>query len=234
MGYEQLHYDDRWLESQITPFFRYETVENVPQSELRKEAVMETIEVVEIRFAGDKHYAPVFPALAMHRMDGYEVITFAERFADQYAAFQRGATQQASGTPLEKLSSYGISGAQLSLCRALKIYSIEALHGLDGPNLKSLGMNQNALKEMAAKFMADRSNGSQMAAEMAALRAELDALKNPIPVDAKADADLLPDGYEGMTDAQLKDAIEAKLGARPRGNPNRGTLITMLEEANAQ
>ena len=37
-----------------------------------------------------------------------------------------------------------------------------------------------------------------------------------------------------MTDVELKDAIEAKVGARPRGNPSRGTLITMLEEANAQ
>ncbi|OYW51642.1 MAG: hypothetical protein B7Z29_21435 [Hyphomicrobium sp. 12-62-95] len=72
-----------------------------------------------------------------------------------------------------------------------------------------------------------------MSAELAALRAELDALKNPIPVDAKADADVLPDGYEGMTDVQLKDAIEAKVGARPRGNPSRDTLVRMLNEAGA-
>lgn len=233
MSYEQLHYDDRWLESQITPFFRFETFENVPQSELKGEAVMETIEVVELRFAGDKNYAPVFPALSMHRMDGHHVVTFAERFADQYAQFQSGSAQQASGTPLEKLASYGISSAQLSLCRALKIYSIEALNGLEGVNLKSLGMNQNALKEMAAKFLADRAMGGDTAREMAELRAELAALKNPIPVDAKADAAVLPDGYEAMTDAELKDAIEAKVGARPRGNPSRDTLVRMMDEANA-
>jgi hypothetical protein len=233
MAYEQLHYDEQWLEMQITPFFRFETYENVPQSELREEPVMETIEVVELRFAGDKNYAPVFPALGFHRREGHKEITFAERFSKQYAEFQGGVAQQASGTPLEKLLSYGISSAQLSLCRALKIYSIEALHGLEGQNLKSLGMNQNALKDMAARFMADRSSGGDTARELAELRAEIAALRNPIPVDAKADADILPDGYETMTDAELKDAIEAKVGARPRGNPSRETLVRMMDEANA-
>lgn len=233
MAFERLHYDDAWLEHQVTPFFRYDTYENVPQSELAGQAVMVTQEVVELRFAGDKNYAPVFPALAMHRMDGYNVVTFAERFAKQYAEFQAGATQQASGTPLEKLSTYGISGAQLSLCRAVKIYSIEALHGLEGPNLKSLGVNQNALKDMARRFMEDRASGGAMAAELADLKAQLAALQNPIPVDAKADADVLPDGYETMSDTELKDAIEAKVGARPRGNPSRETLVRMMSEANA-
>ncbi len=234
MQFERIHQPDAELEHLITPYFRFETLENVPQSEIKGEAVMETIEVVELRFAGDKNYAPVLPALSMYRMDGHHVVTYAERFAKQYAEFQQGAAQHASGTPLEKLAQYGISGAQLSLCRALKIYSIEALHSMEGTNLKALGMNQNALKDMARKYMEDRAAGGAVSAELAALRAELEALKNPIPVDAKADADVLPDGYEGMTDVELKDAIEAKVGARPRGNPNRGTLINMLEEANAQ
>jgi len=231
MAFERIYSEDEPLEHLITPYFRFETLENVPQSELKGEPVMETREVVELRFAGDKNYAPVFPALAMYRMDGHRVVTFAERFAKQYAEFQAGATQQASGTPLEKLAQYGISGAQLSLCRALKIYSIEALHGLDGPNLKSLGMNQNALKDMANKYMADRAAGGAMAARMAELEAKLAALENPIPEDAKADAEVLPDGYEGMTDAELKDAIEQKVGSRPRGNPSRATLIGMLQGA---
>jgi serine phosphatase RsbU (regulator of sigma subunit) len=169
----------------------------------------------------------------MYRMDGHHVVTYAERFAKQYAEFQQGAAQHASGTPLEKLSQYGISGAQLSLCRALKIYSIEALHSMEGTNLKALGMNQNALKDMARRYMEDRAAGGAVSAELAALRAELEALKNPIPVDAKADADVLPDGYEAMTDVELKDAIEAKVGARPRGNPSRETLVRMLSEAGA-
>lgn len=227
MGYEQIRETDEELDHLLTPFFRFETYENVPQSELRGEAVMETREVVELRFAGDKNYAPVFPALSMHRMEGHHVVTFAERFAKQYAEFQQGATQQASGTPLEKLSAYGISGAQLSLCRALKIYSIEALNSLDGPNLKALGMNQNALREMAAKFIADRSAGGEMAMELAALRAEIAAMKNPVPEVVEE----LPSAYEHMTDAELKDALEAKLGSRPRGNPSRATLESMMAEA---
>jgi len=233
MGFERIYQTDDELEHLITPYFKFETYENIPQSELRGEAVMETIEVCELRFAGDKNYAPSFPALSAHRKEGHHVVTFAERFAKQYAEFQQGATQQASGTPLEKLNSYGISGAQLSLCRALKIYSIEALHALDGNNAKALGMNQNALREMAEKFMSDRAAGNSQSKEIAELRAQIEALTNPIPVDAKADADVLPDGYEALTDAELKDAIADKVGARPRGNPSRDTLIGMMKEADA-
>ena len=63
MQFERIHQPDAELEHLIPPYFRFETLENVPQSEIKGEAVMETIEVVELRFAGDKNYAPVLPAL---------------------------------------------------------------------------------------------------------------------------------------------------------------------------
>jgi hypothetical protein len=44
---------------------------------------------------------------------------------------------------------------------------------------------------------------------------------------------VLPDGYEGMSDDELKAAIAEKVGARPRGNPSRETLVRMLTEARA-
>ena len=99
MQFERIHQPDAELEHLITPYFRFETLENVPQSEIKGEAVMETNEVVELRFAGDKNYAPVLPALSMYRMDGHHGVTYAERFAKQYAEFQQGAAQHASGTP---------------------------------------------------------------------------------------------------------------------------------------
>lgn len=223
------------LEHLITPYFKHITVENVPQSERQGQAVMETIEVVEIRFAGDKNYSPVVPVNAMYRRDGHRVITYAERWANQYAAFVQGAAQEASGTPLEKLSPFGITPAQLSLCRALKIYNIEALHGLEGANLKSLGMSGNDLKRMAAAYMEERAQGSATARELEALRAELEALKagRPLPADEKAELDALPTGYEAMTDDELKEAIAAKKGRRPAGNPSRETLLIMARELEA-
>ncbi len=119
-------------------------------------------------------------------------ITYAERWADQYAAFLSGNDQKASGTPLEMLKPYGISDAQLSLCRALRVYSIESLHHLEGQNLKNLQMNANPLKDMARRYMADRASGANNADEMAKLRAQIEALqaqipaKEPTPVRSRA------------------------------------------------
>lgn len=230
MGIERIPETD--LEHLITPYFKHETVENVPQSELKGEPVMEIKEVVEVRFAGDKNYSPVLPVDAMYRKDGHKVVTYAERWAEQYAAFLSGSAQESAGTPLEKLAQYGISSAMLSLCRALKVYSIEALYNVDGANLKNLGMHANELKAMANAYMADRAKGSETAQELAALRAEVAALRAgaPLPVDEKAELALLPEGYENMTDEELKNAIADLAGARPRGNPSRDTLLRTLSD----
>lgn len=220
----------------ITPYFMHLTAENVPQSELKGEAVMETLEVVQLRFAGDKNYSPVRRVDEMAYRDGNKVITYAERFADQYAAFLNGAAQEASGTPLEKLAQYGISQAQLSICRALKIYSIEALHGLEGQNVKNLGMHSNDLKRMAKSFMEDRAAGGEMQIEMDRMRKELAELKAGMVLKNEQEAspeDLseLASGFDNMDDEQLKEYIKDKSGQRPRGTPTRETLLSMARDA---
>lgn len=229
------------LEHQITPYFKHLVVENVPQSEIQGKAVMETKEVVELRFAGDKNYSPVLPVDAMYRKEGHRVITYAERFSEQYAQFVRGAAQEASGTPLEKLSEYGITAAQLSLCRAVKIYNVEALYNLDGANLKSLGLHGNSLKDMAAAYMADRSKGNETALELAELRAELAALKsgNPLPAQDPSPADMsralevADKELEAMDEGELKAFIKSKSGQAPRGTPSRDWLINTARELSA-
>jgi hypothetical protein len=229
------------LEHQITPYFKHLVVENVPQSEIQGKAVMETKEVVELRFAGDKNYSPVLPVDAMYRKEGHRVITYAERFSEQYAQFVRGAAQEASGTPLEKLSEYGITAAQLSLCRAVKIYNVEALYNLDGANLKSLGLHGNSLKDMAAAYMADRSKGNETARELAELRAELAALKsgNPLPAQDPSPADMsraleaADKELEAMDEGELKAFIKSKSGQAPRGTPSRDWLINTARELSA-
>ena len=221
----------------ITPVFKHLTVEDVPASERAGSAVMKTIEAVEVRFAGSKLYSPVFPVNAFWKRDGHKVITYAERWADQYRAFLEGGEQKAAGTPLEMLKSYGISQAQLSLCRALKIYSIESLHHLEGQNLKNLGMSANDLKRMAGAFMADRSKGNATASQIDELRAEIERLKKAVPAQeatpqqveqAIQEAD---DEFAAMDEDKLKDWIATKTGqGRPRGNPSRETLLSMARE----
>lgn len=220
----------------ITPIFRHLTVEDVPASEREQRPMMKTLEVVEVRFAGSKLYSPVFPTDAMWKRDGHRVVTYAERWADQYRDFLEGNEQKAAGTPLEMLKPYGVSASQLSLCRALKIYSIESLHHLEGPNLKSLQMNANPLKEMARRYVADRASGADGATRIAALEQQLAALQATIPAKEATVAEIeqaiqvANDEYERMDDAQLKDAIAEKTGTRPRGNPNRATLLQSIRE----
>lgn len=220
----------------VTPVFRHITVEDVPASEREGHPVMKTIEVVEVRFAGSKLYSPVFPTDAMWKRDGHRVVTYAERWADQYQAFLSGNDQKASGTPLEMLKPYGISDAQLSLCRALRIYSIEALHHLEGSSLKSLQMNANPLKEMVRRYMADRASGAASVTEIDRLRAEIEALRSQIPSKEPSPAEVeeaiqtADDEYAAMSSDQLKEAIAAKVGSRPRGNPSRITLVESARE----
>ena len=219
----------------VTPRFKHITVENVPQSELAGYPVMETIEVVEVRFAGQKNYSPVMPVTGFWKRDGHKVLTYAERWADQYAAFLNGSEQIADGTPLELLKPFGITPSQLSLCRALKIHSIEALNGIQGDAVKNLGMNGNALRDMARTYMAARPGASQHD-ELAALRAELAALKagNVIPeVEAAPEVIdvLVAQADDDARKAELKAQIATKTGATPRGNPSIETLERILSEA---
>lgn len=223
----------------ITPLFRYESIEDINRSEREQRLVKKMIQVVEVRFAGTKNYCPVFPVDAVWKTENGQKVTYAERWGEQYRAFVAGASQEAQGTPLEMLKDYGMSDANLSLCRALRIYSIEALYHLEGDALKSLGMVSNALKEMARAYMSDRAKSNDGVAEMAALRAEVAALKAQIPVKEPSPEEIeallkaSQDEFDAMTDEQLKDAISVKVGSKPRGNPSRATLLASIRELSA-
>ena len=222
----------------ITPVFKYIEIENIPKSETAGHAVMETKEIVEVRFAGSKNYSPIFPTDAFWKREGNRVFTYAERWPDQYRAFKEGNPQEADGTPLEMLRVHGVTPEQISLCRALRIYSIEALHHLEGQQAKALGMHQNKLKQAVAEFMAERLNSTDALKQIEALKAEIEALKaaNPLPVvDSTPDdieqAEQAADAsFEDMSDDQIKDEIAKITGSKPRGNPSRATLVASLEE----
>lgn len=223
----------------VTPYFKHITPLNVAMTESEGKRVFDPpAEVVEIRFAGDRNYAPIFPADAMCRKKNGQVITYAEMFSDQYRQFIMGETQSAKGTPLENLERYGITPAQLSVCRALKIYVIETLEQLQGPGLKALGMNGNELKEMAARWRADRS-ADKAVDETAALKAEIEKLRAMIPSETPKPEEvdrIVSTGGEsasldGMDADGLKKLIKQKTGATPRGNPSHKTLVEMARQA---
>lgn len=225
----------------ITPVFKHIQVENIAASEREGHLVLEPKEVVEVRFAGSRNFAPVFPAAAIWKREGNQSISYAERWADQYRAFKQGDPQEATGTPLEMLKPHGVTPELVSLCRALKIYSIEALFALEGAGLKALGMNGNRLKDAAREFMAERITGKQAQDEIEALKAQIAALQAagarvevpaeetpPEAIDAAvaaADAE-----FAGQSDDDLKTEIARLTGSRPRGTPTRATLENSVRE----
>lgn len=223
----------------VTPFFRHETVEDVMASYREKRAVMKTLEVCELRIAGEKNYVPVVPADSVWQIQNGQAITYAERFAEQYRQFKMGGSQEASGTPLQELSPYGITPAQISLCRALKIHSIEAIHSLEGHGLKVLGVQGNELKRMTAAYMANLTRGGQVESELESLRrqvAELMAERNQATDTAEVAEEVAEEALEaaefaGMSDEQIKAYIRERTGSTPRGNPSRETLLRMAVEA---
>jgi hypothetical protein len=230
----------------ITPVFKIMQIENIPKSETAGHAVMEMKEMVEIRFAGRANYVPVRETNEFWRREGNQIITYQERWPEQFRQFREGDPQEALGTPLEMLRSFGVTPEQISLCRALRIYSIETLHALTGPAVKSLGMNANMLKEAASAFMADRLKGAEAFAVIEKLRAEIAGMRaasTVLPQDAPdekeveamvAAADANFAEAEAMTFNDLKDEVTRRLGHNPPGNPSRARLVKMLAALRAE
>lgn len=214
----------------VTPVFKMMDLENIPKSQAAGTLVKELREVVEIRFAGENKYSPVMPAHAFWKREGGQVITYAERWADQYRRFKEGAPAEAMGTPIAMLSMYGITEEEQSLCRTFKIYSIEALHALEGPNLKNLGMVGNKLKDKARKFMEDRASGSDVLKELEAMRAELSALKaGAVPAKDPSPEEMEAAKFEAMPEDELRAYIEDKTGAKPDGRMGKASLVNMAK-----
>lgn len=219
-------------ELEVTPFFKVIDVENVPQSEIRGEEVRMQIEAVEIHLAGNSTYRGVFPVDAVWKKEGHNEITYMERFGDQYLAWKEGGPQVASGTPLTVLSRYGVTPAQISMCKVHKIYSVEALHGLQGAGIKSLGFHANKLKEAADAYMADRSSGAEVVNRTKALEDEIAELRALLEIKSN-DEPTPDDEYAGLTDADIKALIKDKTGFAPKGNPSRASLVEQLKEIEA-
>lgn len=183
------------------------------------------VEMVKIRFPADRNRTLVRPALSEWKKVQGKVVTYADRFPEQYQAFKAGQAPVVHGMPLKELPF--LTEANRRMLRALEVYTVEQLASLEGQPLKNLGMNGREMKEAAAAFLA-KAKGSavdvQMAAEIAALKRQIETMQaqpaQPAPTDA----------YAGLSDDDLKAKIKEKTGEAPRGNPRRETLVRMLEE----
>lgn len=210
----------------VVPVFKYITYEDLPASEKAGHAVHKTEVVVQVQYSGNngRSYSPVFPASAISHREGHRSVTYAERWAKQYAEFMSGNSQTSEGTALENLRPYGITEAQLSMCRAIRVYSIESLLQLDGGTGKSLGMFSNDLMRMAREWDSKKGDAN-VNDELARLRAELEAMKSA--QTAKVDE---PEQLDVEVES-LKSRYAELTGSRPKGNPSIETLRRMVQEA---
>lgn len=218
-------------EPQVVPFFYRTTVQNDAKSKEAGRPIFDEVEMCDIRLAGDRYFNPHVLAHEMWEMHGGEVITYAMRWPNEYAAFKNDEVQSATGTPLEELTF--LSAARRSELKALKIYTAEALASLEGHNLKVLAGEGYKLKEQAQAYL-DRARSiagdTGYAAENAELRERIAFLEKQFANVQTGPSIDDNDPYQGLSDSDLKDKLENLTGARPRGNPGRQTLIGMLND----
>lgn len=231
----------------VVPFFRTTAVQNMAASKAAGRPIFKDIEVVEIRIAGDRNFAPIHPAHSMWKRINGEEITYARRWPEQYARFKASQEQIAEGTPISELPF--LSEAKRAELRGLKIYTAEALASLEGKNLTVLGAEGRDMKARAAAYM-DRAGGSAksvaLAAENEALRAQIAALQagesksgdgapaaDPAPAPASgkgAEEKPADDLDEEAEKISIKAQIKELTGNAPRGAPSLETLRAMLAD----
>lgn len=215
----------------VVAVFRNGTVKNNVRSAEAGRPIYDDIELVEVRWPGSRDYG-VYPATERSHWLIDEItneqrpISYAERFSKQYQQFKASQQQTKSGTPLDYLP-FLTEGKRAEL-RALNIYTAEALAIVDGAELKNLGPGGRDWKNKTIEFLANSSD----AARITKLEAELDAMKARNEVledDARVLAQDRPPSkeFDGMSDAQLRDHIQALTGVAPKGNLPRKTLLRM-------
>lgn len=239
-------------DSRIVVTFENHPVLNPSASKEKGRPVYDDMEVCRIRMAGDRQNAPVFPADAeapggmVDEDTGMTTpVTYKEKYARQYAQFQKGEQQTKTGTPIEYLPF--LSPAKVKELKGLNIYTAEALAALDGQPLKSLGQGGREWKNQAQAYL-DNAEGSALVTRQAL---EIEQLREQLELARKENQQLIPpatidveDGsandvaglsqFESWEDELIKEYIAERSGAKPRGNPNHKTLVSMADElANA-
>jgi hypothetical protein len=227
--------------------FRVHTALNEMKSKKTGRPIFDELEVIEIRFAGNKQTVAVYPAHDLDpeatRENNNEPVTYAQRYNTQYRAFKNQTTQAQSGTPLEELPF--LTQARRRELKALNIHTAEALAALDGQPLKQIGPGGREQKNQAQAYLDNAAKSVDvvaMAADLAALRRQVEerdaviaqlsagAPVPPAPADDAEDEDGGDKALEDCTDAELKAFIKRETGEPVRGNPSRQTLIERAME----
>lgn len=213
----------------VIPVFKIHTTKNEAKTREAGRPIFDDMEVVEVRFAGDRNKVSVFPATeicgeTLDEDGNTRKISYAERWSDQYKRFKAKEQQVAEGTPVDELPF--LTQAKRAELKALSIYTAEALAALDGQPLRNLGQGGRDLKNQAQAYL-DRAAGSANVTAMAAKIADLEQLVAELRADKPAAG---ASQFESWSAEQIKDWIEEKISERPKGNPSHATLVKRADE----
>ncbi len=215
---------------------------NKAKSAVEGRPIYDDIELVRIRFAGDKHNVFVAPAHeggSLRDPVTNRRLTYAEQFPDHYKAFREKSVYRGSGTPLSELPF--LTEAKRRELNDANIFNAESLAGLDGSLLQKLGMGARELKNKAAAYLQSASGNAdivKMAAENAELRDRLEALEKMLSAGTAE-----PRGEEPAPDTVSPFAdwddetitlwIVEQGGEKPHHNCSHETLVKKADELNA-
>lgn len=215
-------------DKQLIVRFYHDSVENKFKSHAEGRPVFDDVEMVEIAFPADRNKTFIVPAHATFFQDGTQAITYAQRFAEHYARFKANEGPVVTGTPLSEAPF--LSMADKASLKALQVYTIEQLAGLSGQALKNIGTGGLAKQQAAVAYL-ETAKGT---ADTVKLKSEIEELQRQIAELRGGSGEIDPSGsggaYDGKSADELKDLIQSKTGARPRGNPSVQTLISMLTD----
>lgn len=202
--------------------FYNEAQQDAEASRAAGRPVFKDVEMVEVRFPGDRESTIVAPAhdrAFLNRSNvGPAYLSYAERFADSYKAFQERGSNAQIGTPLEMLVF--LAPSQIAEMHAQNIFTIENLANLSDRMMKGPGWRE--WREQAQAFLDNAQAASALAAEQAksaALEARLAALE--AAMQAKADEG---DEWDALDDDALREALERR-GLNLRANASRASML---------
>lgn len=189
------------------------------------------VEKVHITSPGEKLVDIHAYATSQCTMKDGSVVSYADRFPDDYDRFKAGMSTAHSGLHLKNAPF--LSKAEVTMLNRQNFFTVEQLADSGGAPLRSLGPNGRKWQQQAAAFLqtaAGNRDALAQAAETAALKdriAQLEAMVSGQPAPAASE----PEDDEADEKKALKDEIEAVTGHRPRGNPSIASLKSALEAA---
>lgn len=229
--------DPRNTDAALVVVFKNHAVKNEALSRTEGRPVFEDMEICEIRAPGSRNSSPQ-PALSLwpHWIDDpltgeQHQITYAERFSRQYRQFKEQEAQTIAGTPLAHVSF--LTEASRATMRALNVYTLEQLAGIDGQELKNLGPGGRDLKNQAIAYIEE----SKAKVPDIAMKEELEALRarNAVLEDDNEALQRRQAGegqFKDMTDEQIVAFITTHSGGiAPTGNLSRKVLVRMATDA---